>query len=76
MQVLLVTAGVPADALQSRYAESDECTAALQETAQLVASKADWSLIYDSHVLARNTVPVASAAFYEVSCLLLACLRC
>ena len=38
----------------------------LQETADLVAGKTDWAPLYNSSVLAKNTVPVASATYFEV----------
>eukprot|EP00884_Botryococcus_braunii_P015152 jgi/Botrbrau1/23638/Bobra.55_2s0025.1 len=35
------------------------------ETAELLAAKTDWEPLYDLDVLATNTVPIASATYYE-----------
>ena len=49
---------------------------ALQETADLVASNSDWGPLYNSGVLAKTTVPVASATYFEVTHLLASSLCC
>lgn len=37
-----------------------------QDAAELLAAKADWGPLYDSAVLHKNQVPVASATYFEV----------
>ena len=39
----------------------------LEEAAHIIANKTDWPALYDVEQLNRNTVPVASATFLEVS---------
>jgi hypothetical protein len=38
-----------------------------KEAADLVASKKDWSLLYNQAVLQENYVPVTAAVYYEVT---------
>ena len=38
----------------------------VQDAAELLAAKADWGPLYDSAVLGKNQVPVASATYFEV----------
>jgi pimeloyl-ACP methyl ester carboxylesterase len=37
----------------------------LKEAANLLATTTDWPMLYDPAVLARNTVPVAAAVYYD-----------
>lgn len=39
-----------------------------QDAAELLAAKSDWGPLYDSAVLNKNQVPVASATYFEVKC--------
>ena len=44
------------------------CLRPYKQTADLVAAKADWSMLYDTAALQRNTVPIAAATYLEVQC--------
>jgi len=37
----------------------------LKECAQILAEKADWSPLYDTDRLTKNTVPIAAISYYE-----------
>ena len=37
----------------------------MREAAELLAQKSDWATLYEPQKLQKNTVPVASAAYFE-----------
>jgi proline iminopeptidase len=47
------------------YFEQDPALQPLREVAGLLAAKRDWKPLYDSRVLAGNTVPVAAAVYTD-----------